>query len=450
MTKKQHSKKTFIISTLFQILLSIVISACVIQRNNLVIPYPTIAFEDSGTVLQTPSEQKTVEPNSVKTEIVNEDSEFEPNLPPGEYILYVKNLKVLAISQDKKIYTVMEEMPSYGLKFSRDMKKVAFVSTSNNETIFIKDLVSNKLKKINVNKDCEYMTPLLGSWSSDNNFISFICDQVYGLNVTTNEIFQISDIQPPTNIFGATWSPSGTEIFYNFVPDIQYGNFTGNEGMYVTKTKILNEVIERGDTIFMDRWASACNYEWSSDGTEIVYGIYPVILFINPYEIDWRLRHIKIDFISRFEPNQTFPDVCIHWSPSQNKIAFSYGKILSVFSLNDFNFEELDAPIDYIIDWICVPVEGKSDCQNQNNQVDFYFDIGKHYIVTDVGNNLNVRYEPNIKGVVQFQLKTGDEIRFLDGTNYKDDYLWWYIIDGKTGRKGWIIENKNWLENIKE
>lgn len=220
--------------------------------------------------------------------------------------------------------------------------------------------------------------------------------------------------------------------------------------MYVTKIKILNDRIERGDTLFLDRWASACNYEWSADSTNITYGKYPVILFINPHKIDWKLRHIKIDFLSRFEPNQTFPDVCVHWSPSQNKIAFSYGKILSEFSLNDFYFEELDAPIDYIIDWVCVPGEVNSDCKNQINQVDFYFDIGKEYIVTEAGNNLNVRYEPGMQTVVQFQLNTGDKIRIIDGTKYEENLVWWYIIDEKTGMQGWIVENRDWLALITE
>lgn len=426
------------------------------DRNQITIPTVQVTQKEDNKVNGVPALTKTPHIGTPNPGLENESISTEYILPKGEYILFSQNSQIKALSEDNKIFTILEELPQDTFPayffFSRDLSKIAYINLINSESIRFMELRSNKRWSLKIEKYCQGISPLIGSWSPDGNFVSFICDQIYVVNVNNDDVFQISNVDLPTRFRSASWSPDGKMIFYNFIPEISYGNNTGFEGFYLTNVAInKNDQIEVGETKFWNLWLSSTNYEWSSNGEYIISGNYPVIHAFKLSDFGLKSRLINIEFEHNFDPNNMFPELCVHWSPSSNEIAFSHGRVLAKTSLMDGKIEKLVYSVDYILDWICYPGEDENYCKGKKeNIVDFYFDIGKRYIITINGNNLNLRAEPDMESAILEQLKTGEEITILDGPTHTEDGIWWYVTGEKSGIKGWIVENKDWIEVLKD
>jgi hypothetical protein len=68
------------------------------------------------------------------------------------------------------------------------------------------------------------------------------------------------------------------------------------------------------------------------------------------------------------------------------------------------------------------------------------FRIGDVYVITESGNDLNLRDRPSISGTVEGQLKTRDYVEITGGPIFADGYTWWEV-DGK----GWVVEDQEWF-----
>jgi len=426
------------------------------DRNKITIATVQVTQKEDNKANGVPALTATPHTGTPNPGLENEIISTEYILSKGEYILFSQNSQIKALSEDNKIFTILEELPIdtfvLGIAFSRDLSKIAYINFTNSESIQFMELRSNKRWSLNIEKYCQGTSPRVGSWSPDGNYISIICDQIYVVNVNNGDVIQISNMDLPTRFRSASWSPDGKMIFYNFIPDMSYGKYTGFEGQYLADVAINNnDQVEVGDTKFWDFDTYSCNYEWSSDGSYLINGNYPVIHAFKLSDFGLKSRLINIEFEHNFDPDNMFPELCVHWSPSSNEIAFSHGRVLAKTSLMDGKIENLVYSVDYILDWICYPGEDENYCKGKKeNVVDFYFDIGKRYIITINGNNLNLRAEPDMESAILEQLKTGEEITILDGPTHTEDGVWWYVNEEKSGIKGWIVENKDWIEVLKD
>jgi len=74
------------------------------------------------------------------------------------------------------------------------------------------------------------------------------------------------------------------------------------------------------------------------------------------------------------------------------------------------------------------------------------FRKGDVYIITDAGNDLNVRDSASLKGVVVTKLKAGEYVEIIAGPVVADGYTWWNIkwLNYSNEPTGWAVENQQW------
>jgi len=75
--------------------------------------------------------------------------------------------------------------------------------------------------------------------------------------------------------------------------------------------------------------------------------------------------------------------------------------------------------------------------------------IGKQYITTELGANLNLRSNPSLNGKILTKLPVGEVITVLEGFVDADDYYWWKI-QAQDGTEGWAVEVANWYKPLIE
>lgn len=77
-----------------------------------------------------------------------------------------------------------------------------------------------------------------------------------------------------------------------------------------------------------------------------------------------------------------------------------------------------------------------------------FFRIGDIYIITEAGDQLNVRDQPSTSGAVITQLKTEDYVEIVDGPVQANGYTWWkfklYDWTSNVETTGWAVENQEW------
>lgn len=67
------------------------------------------------------------------------------------------------------------------------------------------------------------------------------------------------------------------------------------------------------------------------------------------------------------------------------------------------------------------------------------------YIITEAGDQLNVRDQPSTDSRVVTQLLTGDYVEIIDGPIQANGYTWWkFRIHTGNGGEGWAVENQEW------
>lgn len=445
---------------LFTLLLSLILFAsCSTVRDDKLddqISQLTETNANNTIIKATNTDTFQVNPVKTNTPTVVSPPIKELNIPKGEYILFEQDLKIKAFSTSTNGIFTLENLPFdpsvTDFIFAKNLNKVAYMSFFASDSIRFKDLITNINWNIGLEGYCQHISPRLGSWSPDGRFIIVFCEQVYIIDTTNGEKVQVSDLELPTRLINASWSPNGEKIFYVFMPDMQYGNDNGDVGFYLTDISILNNYnIIVGETKFWDVYSITFFYEWSADSSYIFYGNYPGIHAINIDEFGSRERLIQIDLGENLVFDEYYPELIVQASPFLNEIAFSYGRYLANYSISDETTQILESPIEHIIDRLCYPGDDENYCNYEETpRIEFYFDVGKKYQVTLKGNNLNLRNGPSLKSSILDQLDFGSIITFLEGPTYKENEVWWYVIDEKSGHKGWVTENRDWLENIIE
>jgi hypothetical protein len=77
-----------------------------------------------------------------------------------------------------------------------------------------------------------------------------------------------------------------------------------------------------------------------------------------------------------------------------------------------------------------------------------FFRVGDIYIITEEGNELNMRDQPSLSGTVMTQLETDDYLEIVDGPVQADGYTWWKIELFSGGddaaSTGWVVEDQHW------
>jgi uncharacterized protein YgiM (DUF1202 family) len=69
--------------------------------------------------------------------------------------------------------------------------------------------------------------------------------------------------------------------------------------------------------------------------------------------------------------------------------------------------------------------------------------VGKEYIVTELGDKINLREKPSLKGKIIGKLHTGETISILIGPHDEEDYYWWQVRTAD-GIEGWAVEKAFW------
>jgi hypothetical protein len=79
-----------------------------------------------------------------------------------------------------------------------------------------------------------------------------------------------------------------------------------------------------------------------------------------------------------------------------------------------------------------------------------FFRVGDVYIVTKVGDKLNVRDQPSLNGKILIEAQAGTYITIIEGPILADGYTWWkYEVEDWTSGKlitGWAVENQQWYD----
>ena len=82
-----------------------------------------------------------------------------------------------------------------------------------------------------------------------------------------------------------------------------------------------------------------------------------------------------------------------------------------------------------------------------------FFRIGDVYIVTEAGDNLNLRQSPGTQAPILGVINSGSYLVIIDGPEMSGGYTWWKIEcefcsfdDDAEAKSGWIVENSEWLE----
>ncbi|MGE5123495.1 MAG: DUF3160 domain-containing protein, partial [Acidobacteriaceae bacterium] len=76
------------------------------------------------------------------------------------------------------------------------------------------------------------------------------------------------------------------------------------------------------------------------------------------------------------------------------------------------------------------------------------FRIGDIYLITQAGDNLNVRQLPSRNAQILGKFRTGNYVEIIDGPRQADGFTWWKIqlAEGSQPLTGWAVEQQGWYE----
>jgi hypothetical protein len=69
--------------------------------------------------------------------------------------------------------------------------------------------------------------------------------------------------------------------------------------------------------------------------------------------------------------------------------------------------------------------------------------VGQSYRITESGDHLNLREEPNLEAVVNDQLRAGEIVTVLKGPVDQDQY-YWFRLSTAGGQEGWAVDHRGW------
>jgi hypothetical protein len=77
------------------------------------------------------------------------------------------------------------------------------------------------------------------------------------------------------------------------------------------------------------------------------------------------------------------------------------------------------------------------------------FRVGDIYIITEEGENLNLRQGPSTSETIIAKLQPGEYVEIIDGPVSADGYTWWrlnLLTGSHTVSEGWAVEDQEWYE----
>jgi hypothetical protein len=74
------------------------------------------------------------------------------------------------------------------------------------------------------------------------------------------------------------------------------------------------------------------------------------------------------------------------------------------------------------------------------------FRVGDVYVITQSGDELNVREQPSLQSDIKRVLQVNDYIEISDGPVTADDYTWWQLSLPGGDVLGWAVEDQEWYE----
>ena len=77
------------------------------------------------------------------------------------------------------------------------------------------------------------------------------------------------------------------------------------------------------------------------------------------------------------------------------------------------------------------------------------FRIGDIYLITEEGENLNVRINPSLNDMIVAKLQPGTYVELIDGPVNADGYTWWkynLLTFDNAVMEGWAVEHQDWYE----
>jgi hypothetical protein len=73
--------------------------------------------------------------------------------------------------------------------------------------------------------------------------------------------------------------------------------------------------------------------------------------------------------------------------------------------------------------------------------------IGRKFVITQAGDNLNFRTAPTINSPIQRKLTSGEIVTITFGPVSADGYVWWEVAT-QDNQTGWVVENADWYQPI--
>jgi Tol biopolymer transport system component len=276
------------------------------------------------------------------------------------------------------------------------------------------------------------------SWSPTKNYLLYNAQDASGKQTdlylinTNNENDNRNITNTATHETYPAWSPDGQKIAF-LSPDIN--NF-GHENLYIRNADGTNQQAIAGAD------AGYGKISWSPDGKQIIY--------VSPqncgdiYTVDLESSHLRL--VNDMSGHKKSPA----WSPDGKQILFSGssfncldGQSTSLFnnwqiySIDTSNnsyallFSKQPSEENYDPAWATVPV----------------LKTGENYIVTESGNNLNMRSAPTTKGKILEKLQTGEMISIMEDYADNDGY-YWRRVRTLDGLEGWIVELAAWYQAV--
>ena len=77
------------------------------------------------------------------------------------------------------------------------------------------------------------------------------------------------------------------------------------------------------------------------------------------------------------------------------------------------------------------------------------FRVGDIYIITEEGENLNLRQGPSTSETIIAKLQPGEYVEIIDGPVSGEDFTWWrlsILVGPDAGTEGWAVEDQGWYE----
>ena len=77
------------------------------------------------------------------------------------------------------------------------------------------------------------------------------------------------------------------------------------------------------------------------------------------------------------------------------------------------------------------------------------FRVGDIYIITEEGENLNLRFGPSTSETIIAKLQPGEYVEIIDGPASAEGYTWWRVsllTRPDAAIEGWVVENQEWYE----